>query len=121
MVEAPPWQVGQLPAGRACSRAPWGPGWACGLAGPGGGGLVGHGRRAWVEPDHVTPTLNIFSLTKSPLEPKWLESGRLTMGETPPKPKARTTPIVKTTFSKISVRLNAFLIRHDPGRVGEYV
>ena len=86
-----------------------------------GGGLVGHGRRAWVEPDHVTPTLNIFSLTKSPLEPKWLESGRLTMGETPPKPKARTTPIVKTTFSKISVRLNAFLIRHDPGRVGEYV
>src|ERR1700733_13168275 len=39
-------------------------GW--GAPGGGGGGLVGHGRRAWAEPDHVTPTLNIFSLTKSP-------------------------------------------------------
>lgn len=56
-----------------------------------------------------TPAKNIGS--------KWA----LNYGGKSPKPKARTTPVVKTTFSKISVRLNAFLIRHVPGRVGEYV
>lgn len=55
--------------------------------------------------------------SRAKVAPKWA----LNYGRKSPKPKARTTPIVKTTFSKISVRLNAFLIRHDPSRVGEYV
>ena len=91
-------------------------------------GMGGAGRGAWLGmaaglgcPDHVTPTLKIFFFGQVPSRAKVAPKWALDYGGKSPKPKARTTPIVKATFSKISVRLNAFLIRHDPSRVGEYV